>query len=47
MARLAEIMDDDRLERLQKALKTVEMMKGSPDIIESLKKAIEEAKKEL
>ena len=40
-------MDEDRIERLQKALKTVEMMKGSPDIIDSLKKAIEEAKKEL
>ena len=41
------VMEDNRLEKLQKALKTVEMMKGSPDIIESLKKAIEEAKKEL
>jgi len=41
------IMEDDRLERLRKALKTVEMMNGSPDIIESLKKAIAEAEKEL
>ena len=40
-------MEDDRLERLRKALKTVEMMNGSPDIIESLKKAIAEAEKEL
>ena len=40
-------MEDDRLERLRKALKTVEMMSGSPDIIASLKKAIAEAEKEL
>jgi hypothetical protein len=39
-------MKDDQLERLRKALKTVQAMKGSPDIIESLIKAIEQAEKE-
>lgn len=38
-------MDSDRLKKLEKALETVQAMGGSPDIIQSLIKAIEEVKK--
>ena len=40
-----QIMDSDRLKKLEKALETVQAMGGSPDIIQSLIKAIEEVKK--